>query len=144
MVSLLCSGETCLEPSDLDAPHADGSANYTIAALRRLAARGDDMFCIVGADSFLDLRRWREPEELLRAAEWIVVSRPGFSLDDLGSLHLSDPELGRVHLLMDIHVDISATEIRAAIARGEIPPPEITESVREFIMQHHLYSKGKR
>ena len=61
--------------------------NYTVETLATLheAMPEARLFNLVGADSFLDLPRWHEPERLLELAEWIVVSRPGFPLANLSA-----------------------------------------------------------
>lgn len=141
MVRLLCAGEDALEASDMDAPRADGSANYTIDAVHALKRDGDAVFCIVGADSFLDIRRWRDPDALLNEAQWIVASRPEFSLGDLSSLKLTEEQRERVHLLTDIHVDISATNIRAALAAGQTDVLGLPEAIHRYAREHHLYVK---
>ena len=139
MVRLLCSSSTLLHASTIDVPHPDGSPNYTIDVLRNLATSGDEIFSIVGADSFLDLRRWREPVALLRIAQWIVVSRPGCSLDDLSPLGLTPAQRERVHLLTTLHIDLSATDIRAKLAHGDASNDALTPEVLRYIREHHLY-----
>jgi nicotinate-nucleotide adenylyltransferase len=145
MVALLCKANASFEASRLDAPRADGAPNYTVDALAALrdsiqVSLGKDaaLFCIVGADSFLDLRRWRDPERLLQLAEWIVVSRPGFSLDDLRPLALTHEQSSRVHLLTDVDEPVSSTVIREALHRGQ-QPAVLPASVAEYIRAHGLY-----
>src|SRR5580704_100017 len=91
MVELACKADPRFFPSDVDAPRPDGAANYTVSTLAALTEKMSDvrLFNLVGADSFLNLRRWHDPERLLELAEWIVVSRPGFPLDDLSALGLT-------------------------------------------------------
>lgn len=144
MVRLLCNGFSSLNASCIDEPHRDGSANYTVDVLRKLAKLGDELFSIVGADSFLDLHRWREPDELLRIANWIVVSRPGFSLDHLSALHLNPEQKRRVHLLETVHLDISATQVRARLAQDEPCDDLLTPEVARYIREHHLYKQEER
>ena len=142
MVSLLCEGWVELEASALDAPLADGGANYTIDTLRRLKdelGSGDSVFVIVGADAFLDLRRWREPEELLAAAEWIVVTRPGFSLDRLDAVAATEDQRARVHILADVEEPVSATEIRERLREGRDCEELVPAGVLSYIYERHLY-----
>ncbi len=142
MVELLCQGSPGLEGSALDAPREDGSANYTIDSLRSLRARlgnSDEIFVIVGADAFLDLWRWREPDALLGLAEWIVVNRPGFALSDLDRLQLTAAQRGKVHLLGGVAVPVSATEIRQRLRNGEECEGLVPEAVLGYIRAHHLY-----
>ena len=42
------------------------------------------MYFLIGMDAFKDISTWRQPEELLAEVEFIVVSRPGYSLADVG------------------------------------------------------------
>ena len=127
--------------SDVDGPRADGRANYTVDVLRSLKqAMPDAALCaIAGADSFLDIRRWREPEALLQLADWIVVSRPGFSLDDLSPLRLTAAEQARVHLLETVHEPTSASAVRAALARGEDVSTALPGQVLDYVRDHGLY-----
>src|ERR1700722_10892543 len=105
---------------NLDAPHSDGTPNYTVQTLTALhqLLPDDTLFNLVGADSFLDLPLWHEPELLLELAEWIVVSRPGASLDDLSALKLTPIQQNRVHLLQTVHEDVAATDLRQRLESG--------------------------
>jgi nicotinate-nucleotide adenylyltransferase len=142
MVRLLCEGSGQLEASALDAPMLDGRPNYTVDTLGRLQpklADEDTIFVIVGVDAFLDLRRWRAPEELLAMAEWIVVTRPGFSPERMKELALTDGQRERVHLLEGIAEEVSATQIREALREGRDCGDLLPASVSGFIREHHLY-----
>ncbi len=142
MVELLCQGESRFEASALDAPLVHGAPNYTIDTLTRLRAElsGDaTVFVIVGADAFLDLRRWRSPDGLLDVAEWIVVSRPGFSFTDLDALKLSPEQFARVHLLPGVAEPASATQIRLHLSEGHDCSEIVPAPVLEYIREHHIY-----
>lgn len=128
-----------LTASALDAPRPDGTPNFTIDALRLLCKQRDTVFVVVGADTFLDLRRWRAPDELLQLAEWIVISRPGFSLADLSALRLNAEQLARVHLLDDVHMEVSATEVRRRLREHLSVHDLLTPEIAEYIQEHGLY-----
>jgi nicotinate-nucleotide adenylyltransferase len=130
--------------STLDAPRPDGTPNYTVDTLQALANEypAADLFVLVGADSFLDLRRrWRSPDRLLALAEWIVVSRPEFPLTDaqLAPLSLTTAQRARVHLLTTVHEDVSATELRRRLRLGDPCPGLLPAAVADYIRSHHLY-----
>ena len=96
---------TGLEVSEIDAPKPDAQPELHrrhAGELSRLHP-GSELFAISGADSFLTMRSWREPELLLQLAEWIVVSRPGFELGQLASLGLTPEQKNRVRLLGSVH-----------------------------------------
>jgi nicotinate-nucleotide adenylyltransferase len=147
MVALLCGlqpthAPSRFEASSLDAPLPDDAPNYTVntlSGLRNTISAHDSIFVIVGADAFLDLRRWRSPDALLDLAEWIVVSRPGFSLQQLDALSLPPAQLRRVHLLNGIYELASATNIRTLLSAGSDCLGLLPPSILDYIRAHHLY-----
>ena len=130
-----------LEASDLDAPHADGAPNYTVDALEALHALepAAELFCIVGADSLLSLRRWKDSDRLLALAQWITVQRPGFALEDLDSQGFTPEQRGRIHLLDEVDDDTSATDLRERLRVGVSPGSRITPEVMLYISRMRLY-----
>lgn len=141
MVGLACWADRRFAVSDLDAPRPDGAPNYTVETLAVLKETVPDvrLFNLVGADSFLDLQRWHEPERLLELAEWIVVSRPGFPLANLAPLGLTPQQLGRVHLLQTVHEDVAATNLRERLEAGDKCADVLDPEVAAYIQTHHLY-----
>ena len=142
MVRLATASDPRFAASDLDAPHPDGTPNYTVDTLSTLQRQMPKatLFVLVGADSFLHLRQWHQPDQLLTLADWIVVSRPGFALEDLSSLHLTPDQLARVHILSTVHEDVSATSLRERLQRGA-PCIELLPAVLDYIQAHHLYNR---
>jgi nicotinate-nucleotide adenylyltransferase len=141
MLSLACLPDTRFAVSTLDAPHPDGTPNYTVQTLTALhqLLPDDTLFNLVGADSFLDLQHWREPHRLLELAEWIVVSRPGAPLDDLSTLNLTPHQQARVHLLQTVHENLSATGLRQRLETGDPCSDLLPPAVSGYIVAHHLY-----
>lgn len=135
--------------STLDAPHPDGSPNYTVDLLTELARANPhaDRFALTGADSFLSFPHWRAPERLLALAEWIVVSRPGspltpefLDLPELAPLALTPPQRERIHLLTTVHEDVSASDLRRRLQAGDPCPGLLPPAVADYILTHHLYT----
>ena len=141
MVELACRADPRFAVSDVDAPRSDGEPNYTVHTLSMLHDTRPDarLFNLAGADSFLSLPRWHEPERLLELAEWIVVSRPGFPLADLSALGLTPRQRGRVHLLQTVHKDVAATNLRERLEAGDQCADVLDPAVAVYIEAHHLY-----
>ena len=141
MVELACGGNKRFKVSEIDAPRADGLPNYTVDTLTALREEMPEarLFHLVGADSFLDLRRWREPDRLLELAEWIVVSRPGFALAELSPLWLTPLQRSRVHLLQTVHEDVAATDLRERLEAGDPCLDVLALGVAAYIESHQLY-----
>lgn len=146
MTRLLCASDPRLHASDIDAPHPDGSPNFTVDALATLRLHHPDaaLFALAGADSFHTLRQWRQPEQLLQLAEWIVASRPGFSLDDLSELQLTGEQRARVHLLPQMDEQVSASEVRGRLRAGVSCGAALTPAVMLYISRMHLYHATPR
>jgi nicotinate-nucleotide adenylyltransferase len=159
MVTLAVADEPCLVASDIDAALPDGRPNYTIETLHRLREKlnpSDTLFCLLGADSFLTLKRWHQCAELLLYCDFIVAGRPGFSLDQINAalpdgirttpmsrehfrLSGTSGEASSLFLLPDLDQDVSATEIRAALAEGTEQQTLLPPAVAEYIRAHGLY-----
>jgi nicotinate-nucleotide adenylyltransferase len=164
MTELLCQGHPPLEASAIDGPRPHGEPNYTADTLRRLRqelaiappahrpaepaaatapmpppAPDAQIFAILGADAFLTLPQWREPDALFQLADWIVVSRPGFNLPDLARLGLTAAQQARVHLLPGIANPVSATNLRARLHAGQDCHELIPSPVLAWIHHSPLY-----
>ncbi|MDW5265596.1 MULTISPECIES: nicotinate-nucleotide adenylyltransferase [Acidobacteriaceae] len=145
MVTLACKQDQRFRASNLDAPRSDGQPNYTADTLAELQQTTPNatLFNLVGADSFLNLPHWRDPLRLLALAEWIVVSRPGFSLgswhDDLSALQLTPQQRARVHLLETVHEDLSATSLRERLHSGDPCADLLPAEVSSYLQTHRLY-----
>jgi len=162
MVALACAAQSRLSLSLAEAgPDFSGSAtSYSIdlvRAHRKRLPRTAHLYFLIGADAFLDIGKWREPEALLDSCDFIVVSRPGFRLETLraalppgmlaaesrarrpaarGTLPL---RRSTVHLLSSVHVDVSSTGIRSRVARGLSIRSLVPRSVEEYICKQALY-----
>jgi nicotinate-nucleotide adenylyltransferase len=143
LVAAACLSDPRFVPSDIDSPRPDGTPNYTVDTLTTLASihPNDALFNLVGADSFLTLRHWRDPDRLLELAEWIVVSRPGYPLtdSDLAPLGLSRVQRDRMHLLGGVEEDVSATRLRERLRSNDPCLDLLPASVAACIAVRRLY-----
>jgi len=132
MVQLAIAGEPRfkLDSIELDRP----GPSYTVDTLRLLLAKepGRKFALLVGSDAARELPEWREAVVLPTLAQVIAFARPGIDL----------PELPGVSRIVRVPwVDISATEIRRRVARGQSIRYWVPESVRECIVTQGLYLK---
>ena len=82
MAELACQGEARFEVSRLE---EGGRRSYSIDTIEKLQARigpADELFFIIGADAFAEIRTWRRWEDVARRVRFIVVSRPGHLYED--------------------------------------------------------------
>jgi nicotinate-nucleotide adenylyltransferase len=123
MTRLAIAGERGFEVSLIDAPRADqiGRPNYTIDTLTTLRAvlpKSAALFCLMGADSLLNLRQWHRAAEIPFAAEIIVASRPGQPLESLAAALPKDLALEPVQESVNAGVDVRVYLIRDGSVRG--------------------------
>ncbi len=108
--------------------------SYTIDTLRQLQTqwpeRQTDWFFLVGSDTALELPTWRQIDELVKRVTFIAVPRPGSS---------SQPLSYGIQEIPVKTLNISSSDIRAQIKRGESIQGLVPESVRHYIEQHKLY-----
>jgi nicotinate-nucleotide adenylyltransferase len=134
------------------------SATYTVDTLRNVRAElGPDasIVFLMGADQLQQLDTWRDWHALFALAHIGVAARPGYSLAEAalppavaqelllrqGSLdQLRSTPSGHVYLAQTLDVDISATQVRAALQRGEQADSLISKVVLDYIQQHNLYT----
>jgi nicotinate-nucleotide adenylyltransferase len=157
MVALACAGVPSFIPSLLEAPRADGCPQYSIdttRAVRKGLSPRDRLFFLIGLDAFLELPQWKDPERLLDLANFIVVYRPGFPLDELvrvlpPRLLRSQHSLSRrgtirlrrttLSILSGVHMTVSSSGIREAIRAGRPVAGLLPPLVEEYIVKHRFY-----
>ena len=184
MVALATEDEKRFVPSMLEAPELNSAAglrpagrtrasaptwpeaNYTIDTVRRVRQKlkkADRLYFLMGIDAFLEISTWHEARALLAECDFVVASRPGYSLKDVAE-SLPDgvrppavvskpfhkqPATGdlvlpglSLHLLEGVEKDVSATAIRAAAAQGKPLGRWLDPRVIEYIRKMGLYRKN--
>jgi len=109
---------------------------YTVDTLRDVRAeRGDDvdLFFITGADALEQILTWRDPDEVLRLAHLVAVSRPGHVLSNPGLAE------GSVSLVEVPALAISSTDIRRRVNMGEPIAYLVPDGVERYIAKRALY-----
>jgi nicotinate-nucleotide adenylyltransferase len=165
MLALATRDEKTFLPSLMEAPGQAGrrTPSFTIQTVRRFRAllpKSDRLFFLLGIDSFLTIANWRQPEALLREVEFIVASRPGFSLADVARAlprsmrptnevaapfrhqpATGDLVLGRItlHILAGVKQNVSATQVRSSLAHGRGVSGFLDDAVAAYIAKMHLY-----
>lgn len=122
-----------------------GGVSYTVETLRylRTSFPGDRLFLIVGTDTLCDIPNWYKPREVCRLASIAAAERPGGAPADYAPLAPFVPparlaRLSKLVVPMPL-LDISSTEIRRRVARGESIRFLTPEKVVRLICKHGLY-----
>lgn len=106
--------------------------------------RGTQIFFITGADAFAEIATWSRYPAVLDLANFVVVSRPGITLDSLRARvpsAFSRPSTAqtRVIAVEASTPDVSSTDIRRRIRAGESLSGLVPDAVADYIRTHSLY-----
>jgi nicotinate-nucleotide adenylyltransferase len=180
MIVLATAGDKDFTPSLLEAPvelrendlrtkkgkTEESRPNYTIDTVKRLKQsfkKADRLFLLIGIDAFKDIAKWHQSEGLFRECEFVVASRPGYSLADVANAlpaslrpreeatkpfhkQAASGDLvlrgATIHLLDDVSQPISSTAIRQAAADGKSLARFVEPSVADYIKKTGLYKPG--
>ena len=137
-----------------------GGPSYTIETLetlREIHGSEAELYFMAGLDAVLEIHTWKEYLRLFELTRFAVVQRPGASPERLGGYlteHVSRdyrweeetqtftaPGLQPIHMLDTTRLDISSTDIRDRLSRGESIRYLTPESVRRYIIDNNLYVK---
>jgi len=133
--------------------------NYTVATLRHCQQNfpGETWALLIGQDQLEQFAAWREPLEILRLADLVVVSRGqdrslveslhglasklGLHLEELGPERLRWQQLGTfVYLLPGSVSDAASRDVRkdaSSLQKKDWLVPEVAA----YIQQHGIYTK---
>jgi nicotinate-nucleotide adenylyltransferase len=163
MVRLAATGLENTLVSDVELVRSGPS--YTIDTVRHFSQQFNAdarLFFIVGCDAFFEIDTWKNFEDLLASIPMIVLDRPtghdsprdsffqtmsaflrtriseGYLPDEDG-LSFSHPCRQTVYLYPGEMLDVSSTQIRQRIGRGETLTGELPPSVEDYIQRKGLY-----
>jgi len=133
---------------------------FSVETLTRINAErpGDEIFFVMGADSWMDIKTWREWERVLSLSNHIVVTRPGV---DLVTTHVTDEirsrivdvrgadqkhysnvdKIKRIYITDAVDLNISATNIRRKVRENsETWKLDVPAEVANYVEKYQIYS----
>lgn len=153
MLCLATQHETDIAVSTLELEKRE--KRYTIDTLPELHELHPEakVFFVMGADSWADIRTWREWENVLLASDHIVVTRPGYEIGfdhvtdavrerivDLRSETFENSDGKRIYITDAVLYDASATELREDLGDGRLERvDDIPAEVANYIEKYELY-----
>ena len=123
--------------------------SYTIDSIRQVRGRfglhaDAHLFLLLGSDNLRGFAQWKDIGELLELTEPLVVAR---ELDLRPTLERLRSELSSALALRLEHaliaskpLEVSSTEIRSRLARGELCQDSLPAEVLEYIVTRGIYS----
>jgi nicotinate-nucleotide adenylyltransferase len=145
MAELAAAERAGWSASRIEVDRQGASYTYdTLVQLRETVSVGAQYFFILGADAFAEIASWSRYPAVLDLAYFVVVSRPGITLDSLRERvpsafsHRPSGET-RVILVEANTPDISATDIRRRVSNGDTIDGLVPDAVASYIHTHRLY-----
>jgi len=143
MLRLAVENHECFLVSEIEVEmDLSGYTLDTVRACKQRYPRAEFSF-IVGADILGELKRWHNPEQILREVRILVGSRPPYDKKQLVTQkQFAAFPFDRIELVPTSLVDLSSTEVRQKI-EDNISLDEldrlIPSKVRQYIQQRRLY-----
>ena len=159
MVGLAVADNPRFAVSDLEGRR--GGKSYSIDTLRTLREQhaDDELFFIVGSDSYRDFSSWREYTSIFDICNIVVVERPGAVIADLtaglpvafsqefcyygAERRLAHRSGYSVYYLEGVPFDISSSAIRELVRQGRSIRYLVTEAVAHYIKEQRLYADAR-
>ena len=143
MCKLAVKGHKFFEASDLEVRRGGRSyTSDTLVELKRLHPNYE-LWLILGWDAAKLFATWHEPEKVKQLASFVVVSRPGTPTPQADELAAAGLDPDNVVLCLRHTPDISASELRQAVASGESISQSVPEAVARYIAEHRLYMDNR-
>jgi nicotinate-nucleotide adenylyltransferase len=121
--------------------------SYTVDTLRELTAEDRRLFLLCGTDMILTLDTWKEPDEIFRLAYPVYIRRESDEeLDEKLVAKVTEyrNKYGKnVVRLKSPAIEISSSQVREMIRRGEDIASVVPRSVAEYIGDKGLYKDGQ-
>lgn len=108
----------------------------TLSTLRNKYGTSNDLAWIIGADSLIEYKIWKDFDGVLDQCTMIATTRPNYDLQLVPSKIRN-----RVKTYRITGIDISATEIRQRIKKNLSIQYLVPDSVAEYIYEHKLYTE---
>lgn len=139
MTRLACGD--AYEVSDAEVRREGPSYTAVTCAQMRRRFPDDALFLILGADSLLEIERWKDPAAIFAAVDVLAFTRGG---SDAAAFEAEARRLrrkygARIDIVDVFSLDVSSSDIRRWIAGGHAFRHLVTEGVYEYIRERGLY-----
>ena len=137
MVKIAISDNPNFEYSDVDIVRK--GISYTIDSIvdikRNYKLTNDEIYYLIGSDSLIDFKNWKDSKEILDECNVIVAIRPGFRPSDIPHWILQ-----KVHFANIPRFELSSSKIRSRWVKDLTIRYMVTLPIWEYINENSLYS----
>ncbi len=163
MLELATADHASLSVSDIELRSSSSEPSYTSLTLQKLALTGYNpaqLFFIIGGDAFAEIAQWHDYPRLLDRSHFVVVSRPGLAATQLpqrlptladrmrtattgggrGPVTFGTADRTAIWLVDADTRDVSSSDIRERVARGDSIDGLLPPAVVAYIASHRFYA----
>ncbi len=142
MTVLGCRDNALFEVSDIELGRKGKTYSVdTLERLRELYPKDTEFVFITGADSILEIDKWRHPERLFGLCSFAAAARPGYKNKKIAKQidFLKEKYGAEIDYVESTAIDISSTEIRKSISEGRSVKYVVPDDVIGYIAEKGLY-----
>ena len=128
--------------SDIELKREGPSYTYdTLAALKEKEYPDDELYFIMGTDSFYQLEHWHKAKELIENFGFLIGMRKGYDEEELKQTiaRLKERHPLRAEYIQIPELEISSTDIKKRIREGKSVRFLMPDSVISYIRENELY-----
>lgn len=156
MVLLAVEGNPHFSVSDIEGKRQGKSYSIDTLRILRQLYPADELFLIMGSDSFADFGTWKDYGAIFSCCNIVTIARPGaaillkealpVAMQDHFCYHQAENRLQHcsgysVYSIEGTQLDISSTAIRALISQGKSIRYLVPDKVERHIMKQRLYAR---
>ena len=136
MTKLALEGNPFFSVSDIELKRE--GLSYTVETLRKLKElyKNSEIYFLTGSDVLDEITTWKDPEEIYKLARIVIAVRPGFDKFDPEDHFAKKSIVARI-----TGVDISSTQIKEKVRKGESIKYLVPSKVEEYIRKRNLYTR---
>jgi nicotinate-nucleotide adenylyltransferase len=113
-----------------------GGISYTVDTLKALKKKYEKLELIIGYDNIFSFHTWKEPDEIFKLADVIVLKRKSSQPPQF-----EDKYYHQAVFVQTRGIEISATDIRERVKNGLPINFLVPPKVMEYIYNHKLYTE---
>ena len=132
MTSLLIEENELFELNNIE--KSENSPSYTVDTLKKLKIDRDSSYFILGSDVAIDIKSWKDYEEINNLTKFLIAPRNEINNDELGIKFPFD-----FQLIEGEELDISSTGIRNKIINDKTIEDFVPKKIINYIKENNLY-----
>lgn len=100
----------------------------------------DDLYFLIGEDSYIEFSTWKRPEIILDCVTLVIFERKFYNDDKRKKAHKFIKSFGKKEIILDsLTLEISSRDIRKRVKNGKNISFLVPEPVNRYIIDNELY-----